>query len=394
MGSLVEGGEAQFRRATSKQDGLTETADATAPLWHPRAGSSSLVDVSRFRIGLGLVVVVLEGAACASTQTVTWGDVDGAEPSHPADAAAAPEPEALHPRRAAASAEPPTPAAGIFIDRALQEFVSRRVAARAQPKTSPVWGDEWAKVLERIANACQIPPRASDLGAFVRARVTLEVELTQDRSRGLLLPEGLERRVLVVLAAVDEGVGELRAANVPGTLKPFPRLAEGELMLRAPLAPMIVSSPFGVRSDPFTGSRRFHAGVDLDAPEGTHVFTAASGLVVYAGVQGGYGKQIVVDHGDGIRTHYSHLAEILVAPGETVADGDPIALVGSTGRSTGPHLHFAVTNEMGDFLDPSALLDIPWSQIAEQVRVGPTKNKQTFQVKKVGDTVEISSIGK
>lgn len=344
-----------------------------------------------------LVIAALPAGGCASAQRVTWDDVQAREA--PSSFLPPGEP---HSERAGALSRTTAvrapaielgPSAGVIIDRALQEFVSLRVTARGHPKTSPLWGEGWHRVLSRIAGACEIAPRASDLGAYVRARATLEVELERDRSRGLLLPEGIDRRVRAVLAAVDEGVGELRAANVPGTLAPSPRLGEGELVLRAPLAPMIVSSPFGLRSDPFLGTRRFHSGVDLDAPLGTNVYAAASGLVVYAGSQGGHGKQVVVDHGDGVRTHYSHLSEILVDPGQTVEEGDAIAHVGSTGRSTGPHLHFAVTDEDGDFLDPVALLDVPWSSIAEQVKVGPSRSRRTFQVKKDGDSVEISSLG-
>lgn len=341
-----------------------------------------------------LVLCLTAASGCASRAKVTWDDVERSGVRAGADVT-------MSSARARAATSPGGidravdvgPAAGVLIDRALQEFVSTRVSARGHPKTSPLWGEAWARVLTRVADACETPPRASDLGAFVRARATLEVELERDRTRGLLLPDGLERRVRAVLSAVDEGVGELRAANVPGTLAPSPRLEEGELVLRAPLAPMIVSSPFGLRRDPFHGMRRFHAGVDLDAPSGTNVYAAASGLVVYAGSQGGHGKQIVVDHGDGVRTHYSHLSQILVDPGQTVEEGDAIAHVGSTGRSTGPHLHFAVTNEEGDFLDPVALLDVPWSSIAEQVKVGPAKSRRTFAVRKNGDTVEISSLG-
>lgn len=287
-----------------------------------------------------------------------------------------------------------SPAAGPLIDSALQAFVNTRVTARSQPRTSSMWADAWEQVLWAIASAATLPPRASDLGAFVRARVTLEVELERDTTRAVLLPSGLGRRVREVLVAVDESVGELRAANVPGTLKPPPRLVDGELILRAPLVPLIVSSPFGVRADPFNDSKRFHAGVDLDAPHGATVYAAASGLVVFAGAQGGYGKQVVVDHGDGVRTHYSHLSTILVEPGQTVEEGDAVAQVGSTGRSTGPHLHFAVTNMDGDFLDPVALLDVPWSSIAEQVKVGPSKSRQSFSLTNRGDTVEITAIRK
>lgn len=283
--------------------------------------------------------------------------------------------------------------AGLRIDGALQQFLGARAGARSQPKTATLWGAAWTDALRAIQTACELRPRASDLGAFVRARVTLEVELHMDRARGVMLPDDLDKMVALVLSAVDESVGELRAANAPGTLAPSPRLAPGDLVLHAPVAPLIVSSPFGLRSDPFTGARRFHAGVDLNGPFGANVFAAASGLVVYAGTQGGYGKQVIIDHGDGVRTHYSHLSTILVAPGQSVLDSDAIAYLGSTGRSTGPHLHFAVTNCDGEFQDPIAVLEVPYSQAARQVNFGGhgTLPAGRFTIKSAGqDTIEIA----
>lgn len=320
-------------------------------------------------------------ASCASDR-VSWAD---AEPTVASAARATPH-------RAAAASDahaPPGQSAGLRIDRALREFVSTRVESKQQPKTSRVWAVAWDQVIDEVGEACQTAPRASDLGAFVRARATLEVELDVDRRRGVLLPDGIERRLTAALKAVDESVGELRQANAPGTMAPVPRL-DGELVLRAPLAPLVLSSPFGVRADPFSGQRRFHAGADFDAPEGANVYAAASGLVVYAGAQGGYGKQVIVDHGDGVRTHYSHLAEIFVQPMQAVEEGDSVGAVGSTGRSTGPHLHFAVTNFEGQFLDPIGLLDVPYSLIAEHVKSGG-KSRQAFTVRKRGDTVEFLS---
>lgn len=334
------------------------------------------------RRALLLLSLVLAGGAACASQQVTWAEAE------PAVVSGAPS-RSRHALVGAPEAALAGPSAGLRVDRALRTFVSTRVEARAHPKTSRLWAQAWDRVLEEVSDACQTPPRASDLGAFVRARVTLEVELDADRRRGVLLPDGLERRLHAALLAVDESVGELRAANAPGTMAPVPRL-DGELVLRSPLAPLILSSPFGVRDDPFTGQPRFHAGADFDAPEGANVYAAASGLVVYAGTQGGYGKQVIVDHGDGVRTHYSHLAEILVRPMQAVDEGDPVGAVGSTGRSTGPHLHFAVTNFDGEFLDPVALFDVPYSSLAQQVKMGG-KSRQAFTVRKSGDTVEILS---
>jgi murein DD-endopeptidase MepM/ murein hydrolase activator NlpD len=103
-----------------------------------------------------------------------------------------------------------------------------------------------------------------------------------------------------------------------------------------------VTSDFGQRLDPYTADRVMHQGLDIAAPHGKEVFAPSDGTVVYAGLEGGYGNVIVIDHGYGIKTRYGHLSKILVKPGEKVKRGSKIAAVGNTGRSTGPHLHYEV----------------------------------------------------
>ena len=261
---------------------------------------------------------------------------------------------------------------GALIDTALIAMNAGRAKARKQGALSPLWSMAWTECLDAIDDAVTRAPLASDLGAFVRARVTLEVELQRDLEGGANMPAWVPRRVRDTLVLVDESVQELRAANAPGTtLAPMPRMHDGELVLRAPLSAMVVSSPFGRRHDPFNGGVRYHAGVDLDAQTGAPVFASATGVVVYAGPQGGYGRYIVMDHGDGVRTHYAHLSKINVEVASLVIEGDVVGYVGSTGRSTGPHLHFAVTNELGVFLDPMAILDIPFAAMEGQVATKP-----------------------
>ena len=111
--------------------------------------------------------------------------------------------------------------------------------------------------------------------------------------------------------------------------------------LRLPLD-SATSSAFGWRSDPFRGRRKFHNGVDLRAAYGTEVPTAAPGKVTFAGERGGYGLLVVVEHPNGVETRYAHLSSTDVQPGDSVAAGQTIGRVGSSGRSTGPHLHFEV----------------------------------------------------
>jgi murein DD-endopeptidase MepM/ murein hydrolase activator NlpD len=103
-----------------------------------------------------------------------------------------------------------------------------------------------------------------------------------------------------------------------------------------------VTSIFGSRSSPFTGEPAIHEGLDIASGIGTWVKSSADGIVTFAGVKGGYGKIIIVDHGYGISTRYAHLSEVHVAPGQRIYRGDRIGNVGNTGRSTGPHLHYEV----------------------------------------------------
>lgn len=113
-----------------------------------------------------------------------------------------------------------------------------------------------------------------------------------------------------------------------------------------------ISSSYGVRNSPFHSGEVMHNGLDIAADEGTPVFAPADGEVVFAGVFGGFGKYVRISHGYGIGTRYAHNAEILVKKGQKVRRGDQIAVIGSTGRSTGPHLHYEVLVH-GEQIDPS-----------------------------------------
>lgn len=103
-----------------------------------------------------------------------------------------------------------------------------------------------------------------------------------------------------------------------------------------------VSSSFGYRTSPFTGRREFHKGMDIATKKGTPIIATANGVVAYAGTKGLLGKVVIIDHGHGVVTRYGHLSKALKKRGEKIKRGDTIALVGNTGRSTGPHLHYEV----------------------------------------------------
>ncbi len=116
-----------------------------------------------------------------------------------------------------------------------------------------------------------------------------------------------------------------------------------------------ISSYFGHRADPFTGRKAFHRGVDFAGPAGAQVVAVASGVVTYTKERFGYGKTVEINHGNGYVTRYAHNQKVLVGIGETVKKGQPIALIGSTGRSTGPHLHFEVLKQ-GRAVDPMSFV--------------------------------------
>jgi murein DD-endopeptidase MepM/ murein hydrolase activator NlpD len=116
-----------------------------------------------------------------------------------------------------------------------------------------------------------------------------------------------------------------------------------------------VNSEFGPRRSPWNGKPEQHGGLDIGAPRGTAVKAPAAGRVVVASASGGYGKHVKLDHGNGVRSLYGHLSRVDVKPGERVEKDQVIGLVGSTGRSTGPHLHYEVRVE-GKRVDPRGFL--------------------------------------
>lgn len=121
-----------------------------------------------------------------------------------------------------------------------------------------------------------------------------------------------------------------------------------------PLATMHMSSPFGYRTDPISGASSFHPGADFPQPTGTPIMAAGPGTVVIAGPEDGYGNATVIDHGNALATLYGHQSAIIVKPGDVVTTGQVIGYVGTTGYSTGPHLHFEV-RVLGKPVDP-----VPW----------------------------------
>ena len=140
--------------------------------------------------------------------------------------------------------------------------------------------------------------------------------------------EELAQQAVAAFAAVDDN------AYLSEAMKKVP--------LGKPVWTYWLSSPFGKRSDPFNARSATHKGVDLASNKGNKIKTMAEGRVTRAGNASGYGKLVEIDHGNGFKTKYAHMNKIYVKRGQMVAQGEAIGEVGSTGRSTGPHLHYEV----------------------------------------------------
>ena len=133
------------------------------------------------------------------------------------------------------------------------------------------------------------------------------------------------------------------------------RNAMGELFRMPISAKFRWSSPYGYRIDPIAGVKSFHTGTDMACPTGTPILAAMSGRVTTTGINRVYGNYVIIDHGNGYQTLYAHMSKIIASKGQWVSQGTRIGLVGSTGYSTGPHLHFTVYKN-GKLVDPMSVL--------------------------------------
>lgn len=140
----------------------------------------------------------------------------------------------------------------------------------------------------------------------------------------------------------DVAAGQLAVAEAQnphnGSLKSLP----GNLQMIYPADSVRISSTFGMRGNPTAGGTQFHVGTDFPVPTGTPVKATEAGTVIFAGTHSTGGNRVEIDHGDGVVTGYSHNSELAVSVGETVTQGQTIALAGSTGNSTGPHVHYEI----------------------------------------------------
>ena len=244
------------------------------------------------------------------------------------------------------------------------------------------------KKLQQLQNATEtVDGRTSDLklALAMRERQLRDIAAERDRLRVLLHQQqtpvpgpaarnGSELEQLLSSTGIDLDRLLGRLGSVPaGQGGPFVALGThasaadeqqrneelqtlaASLPLAAPLAHYQVESGFGSRSDPFRHRQAFHSGVDLSAPYRTPVLSTAPGTVTFTGVKDDYGRVVEITHAHGIVTRYAHLHRILVAPGQKVRVHQEIAELGSTGRSTGPHVHYEVLVD-GTAVDPEKFL--------------------------------------
>ncbi|GEJ56960.1 M23 family metallopeptidase [Anaeromyxobacter diazotrophicus] len=261
-----------------------------------------------------------------------------------------PLPPVANPAPERTAAEPP---AGPPIDAALLRFAADARARRSElpraaafpPAVAAAWDDLALEVERYLAR----PMPQTPLAELVRARVALEAELDFDRRRfGAPSPE-LSAHLRAQLARLGQRAEAARALGQSLFAVTRPPV------LRWPIADAGLSSGFGPRLHPIDHIRRMHWGIDLASATGRVVSSAARGFVVRAGFTPGYGLAVEVRHDGELTSRYGHLSRLLCGAGDRLDAGQPIGLVGATGRATGPHLHFEVWRG-GRAEDPLALL--------------------------------------
>lgn len=255
---------------------------------------------------------------------------------------------------AAAPAARPEAHASLELRAALLRFGTRARAHRAQvPRGGAMpapQGENWEEMLALLDHFLHRAAAQTHPLDAVRARVSLDAELELDAQAYGDFPPLLAEEVVERLGKLTVRMAAIRRLGV----KPAPERPS----FTWPLEPTRVTSLFGRRIDPLDRSWRTHQGVDLAAEPGQVVTAAAPGTITFAAWNGGHGQQVEIEHPGGILTRYSHLSQLLVQVGFAVERGAPLGLAGSTGKSTGVHLHFELIRD-GEPVDPLEELDAP-----------------------------------
>lgn len=265
-----------------------------------------------------------------------------------------------------------------------QAFIEKMVKTHvgdlpADTRASETVSDSKAEASRTVRKVSEVVPEAAPLARVEARQLAFAERLTRFADRKSAAAEAAMRklglnpdRMLAMLENRSAMGGPLIALLPSGERSFDPRfrrlglsLARMDALQRGlqgipqviPAAGKHISSGFGYRSDPFSGGPAFHAGLDFKAPTGAPVFAAARGRVAFVGRHAGYGKSVEIDHGNGLRTRYAHMSEFRARSGEPVRAGQVIGAVGSTGRSTGPHLHFEVRLH-GQPVNPRPFLEV------------------------------------
>lgn len=305
-------------------------------------------------VGIGLMAAALAG--CATSRSGSTWEEDRAEGIGASTRAPTSTRRTSTRQAVSISADQPSEnyaALATELELAILRFTAlrRTLSAEQNPSSPPIWTEAmrstWSQLLVTLNEGLSRPLGVLPRRLLIQTRVTLDVELETTARRYGPAPESIRDGVTQVFVKVAQ---HMRAQ--PRYQRPE-RQSNVELALHWPVSPLILTSPFGYRRDPILGESevRFHAGVDLGGSTGDLVGAAAPGRVVSASWLGGHGRTVVVQHAGGYSTIYAHLREMLVKPGMSVEIGTPLGLMGSSGRSTGPHLHFEVRHG-GLPLDP------------------------------------------
>lgn len=199
--------------------------------------------------------------------------------------------------------------------------------------------DQMQRVTSLAENAYQTAEAIS--GALESAGLHVDADFGRNGVGGPLVNIAAAGKFEDKVRELDEALNTLEAVKKQVRLLPVANPAPGRP----------ISSTFGIRKDPLLGTPAQHSGMDFRAPTGSRAFATGAGVVTKAGRNGGYGRMVEINHGNGLTTRYAHLSRILVSEGQKLEAGDVVGAVGSSGRSTGPHLHYEVRRN-GTAVDP------------------------------------------
>lgn len=263
-----------------------------------------------------------------------------------------------------------------FIENMVKSYVGELPADAKSGETVSDSSKEASKTVDKVSMAV---PEAAPLALIEARQLAFAERLTRFADRRSAAAEAAMRKLGLnperMLSSLEDrsAMGGPFIALVPSSKNSVdPRfrrlglsLARMDALQRGlegipqvvPAAANHITSSFGYRADPFAGQAAFHAGIDFKGPMGAPIFSAANGKVAFVGRRPGYGNSIDIDHGNGLHTRYAHMSAFRARAGQLVTAGQVIGAVGSTGRSTGPHLHFEVRLH-GQPVNPRPFLEV------------------------------------